>query len=212
VGNEVDLCIEIHRRLSPAEAIVLARGIEPTTLLLRGSHLARQFRCHGSVAENIHIPIATGERRAHHLRVRDCCCAGGGAIRSALDVCLAGVDAQQKDRRAGRGAPCGGVPHNPLSPVSTALCIQLAACIPKLCAAGSTPSERHSRPRARSCRVPSSFEKRLSDASPMPTAWGWSCSRMPRSAIPTSPGVCTRGSTWTARWSTSRPVSQEVAP
>ena len=28
VGNEVDLCIEIHRRLTPSEAIVLARGIE----------------------------------------------------------------------------------------------------------------------------------------------------------------------------------------
>ncbi|MBI4339457.1 MAG: galactokinase, partial [Chloroflexi bacterium] len=29
VGDEVDLCIEIHRRLTPAEAVVLARGIEP---------------------------------------------------------------------------------------------------------------------------------------------------------------------------------------
>ena len=28
VGDEVDLCIEIHRRLTPAESIVLARGIE----------------------------------------------------------------------------------------------------------------------------------------------------------------------------------------
>ena len=27
-GTDVDLCIEIHRRLNPAEAIVLARGIE----------------------------------------------------------------------------------------------------------------------------------------------------------------------------------------
>ena len=29
VGNDVDLCIEIHRRLTPAEAVVLGRGIEP---------------------------------------------------------------------------------------------------------------------------------------------------------------------------------------
>ena len=28
VGNDVDLCIEIHRRLTPTEAIALARGIE----------------------------------------------------------------------------------------------------------------------------------------------------------------------------------------
>jgi galactonate dehydratase len=29
VGKDVDLCIEIHRRLTPSEAITLARGIEP---------------------------------------------------------------------------------------------------------------------------------------------------------------------------------------
>src|SRR4051794_23896552 len=29
VGDAVDLCIEIHRRLTPAEAVVLVRGIEP---------------------------------------------------------------------------------------------------------------------------------------------------------------------------------------
>jgi galactonate dehydratase len=29
VGNEVDLCIEIHRRLTPAEAVTLAEGIAP---------------------------------------------------------------------------------------------------------------------------------------------------------------------------------------
>ena len=29
VGDDVDLCIEIHRQLSPAEAVALAEGIEP---------------------------------------------------------------------------------------------------------------------------------------------------------------------------------------
>ena len=28
-GDDVDLCIEVHRRLTPAEAVTLAKGIEP---------------------------------------------------------------------------------------------------------------------------------------------------------------------------------------
>ena len=34
VGTEVDLCVEIHLRLTPSEAILLAGGIEPYALLL----------------------------------------------------------------------------------------------------------------------------------------------------------------------------------
>ncbi len=44
VGNEVDLCVEIHRRLAPAEAIVLSawyRRVSP--VFLRGSDSAGQL-------------------------------------------------------------------------------------------------------------------------------------------------------------------------
>src|SRR5262249_58893020 len=62
VGDEVDLCVEIHRRLTPAEAIVLARGIEPyRPLFYEDPILPDNFDAMGLVAENIHIPIATGD-------------------------------------------------------------------------------------------------------------------------------------------------------
>ena len=47
------------------------------------------------------------------------------------DVCLAGgLSHSKKIAALAEAHNVGVVPHNPLSPVSTAACIQLAACIP----------------------------------------------------------------------------------
>ena len=63
VGDEVDLCIEIHRRLSPAEAVVLARGIEEFhPFFYEDPILPDNFDAMGLVAQGISVPIATGER------------------------------------------------------------------------------------------------------------------------------------------------------
>lgn len=61
VGDAVDRCIEIHRRLTPAEAVVLARGIEPYhPYFYDDPILPDNFDAMGLVAEQIHIPIGTG--------------------------------------------------------------------------------------------------------------------------------------------------------
>ena len=63
VGDSVDLCIEIHRRLTPAEAVVLARGIEDFhPYFYEDPILPENFDAMGLVANNISVPIATGER------------------------------------------------------------------------------------------------------------------------------------------------------
>ncbi len=62
-GDKVDLCIEIHRRLTPAEAIVLAKGIEPYhPMFYENPVLPDNFDAMAVVADHISIPIATGER------------------------------------------------------------------------------------------------------------------------------------------------------
>ena len=62
-GEDVDLCIEIHRRLTPAEAIVLANGIEEFhPYFYEGPILPENYDAMAEVARNISIPIATGER------------------------------------------------------------------------------------------------------------------------------------------------------
>jgi galactonate dehydratase len=131
VGDEVDLCIEIHRRLTPAEAIVLARGIEPyRPLFYEDPILPDNFDAMGLVAENIHIPIATGER-LHTIFEFEMLLRRGAVQFVRPDVCMCGgITGAKKVAALAEANYVGVVPHNPLGPVSTAACVQLAACIP----------------------------------------------------------------------------------
>jgi galactonate dehydratase len=131
VGRDVDLCIEIHRRLTPAEAIVLARGIEQFhPYFYEDPILPDNFDAMALVAQNIHIPIATGER-LHTIHEFQALLRRGAVQYVRPDVCLAGgISHSKKIAALAEAHHVGVVPHNPLSPVSTAACIQLAACIP----------------------------------------------------------------------------------
>jgi galactonate dehydratase len=131
VGPEVDLCIEIHRRLTPAEAVVLARGIEPYhPMFYEDPILPDNFDQMGLVAQQIHIPIATGER-LHTIYEFQMLLARGAVQYVRPDVCLAGgISGTKKIAALAEAHHVGVVPHNPLSPVSTAACLQVAACIP----------------------------------------------------------------------------------
>ncbi len=131
VGNSVDLCIEIHRRLTPPEAIALARGIEQYTPMFYEDPLRpNSFDAMALVAEHIDIPIATGERFTSLYQFQTL------LTRNAVqylrpDVCLCGgITGAKKIAALAEAHDAWIVPHNPLSPVSTAACLQIAACIP----------------------------------------------------------------------------------
>jgi galactonate dehydratase len=131
VGRDVDLCIEIHRRLKPSEAIVLARGIEQYhPFFYEDPILPDSFDAMALVAQNIHIPIATGER-LHTIYEFEALLSRGAVQYVRPDVCMAGgLTHSKKIAALAEAHHVDVVPHNPLSPVSTAACIQLAACIP----------------------------------------------------------------------------------
>ena len=131
VGDDVDLCIEIHRRLTPSEAIVLARGIERFhPFFYEDPILPDSFDAMALVAQQIHIPIATGER-LHTIWEFEMLLSRGAVQYIRPDVCLAGgLTHCKKIAALAEAHHVGVVPHNPLSPVSTAACVQLAACIP----------------------------------------------------------------------------------
>ena len=131
VGDEVDICLELHRRMSPAEAIVLGQEISQYhPYFYEDPVLPDNLDSMALVAEHINIPIATGERllniqefgmllrrNAVHY-VRPSICAVGGLTHAKKIAALAEAFNAQV------------VPHNPLGPVSTAVAVQLAACIP----------------------------------------------------------------------------------
>lgn len=133
LGNDVDLCIEIHRRLTPPEAITLGRAIEPYFPYFYEDPLPPDnIDAMAEVASHIGIPIATGERLIHLSEfemllerraaqyLRPCICVVGG------------ITAGKKIAALAEARSLEIIPHNPLSPVSTAACVQLAAAIPNL--------------------------------------------------------------------------------
>ena len=131
VGNDVDLCVEIHRRLSPAEAVVLGRGIEPFhPYFYEDPTLPDNMDAMAEIAKKIGIPIATGER-LHTMAEFEMLLRRDAVQYVRPDVCMAGgITHSKKIAALAEANGVGVVPHNPLSPVSTAACIQVAAAIP----------------------------------------------------------------------------------
>jgi galactonate dehydratase len=133
VGSDVDLCIEIHRRLSPAEAIALGRAIEPyRPMFYEDPILPDNFDAMAAVASQIGIPIATGERllNVHEFQML---VARGAVQYLRPSVCVVGgISGTKKVAALAEANHLSVVPHNPLSVVSTAACLQIAAAIPNL--------------------------------------------------------------------------------
>ena len=130
VGNDFDFCLEVHRSMTPAEAIAFGRRVEKyQPLFLEDPIPPDSPLIMAEVASKIGIPVTTGERAisiqeiAHYLELK--------AVRYIRpDVCaLGGISPSRKVAAMAEANYVGIVPHNPLGPVSTAACLQLDACI-----------------------------------------------------------------------------------
>lgn len=131
VGNQVDLCIEIHRRLTPTEAVQLGLGIEEFhPFFFEDPVTPDNFDEMAYVADKINIPIATGERFSS-LWEFEMALSRNSVQYIRPDVCLVGgISGAHKIAALAEARHVGVVPHNPLSPVSTAACLQIAATAP----------------------------------------------------------------------------------
>jgi galactonate dehydratase len=131
VGPKFDLCVEIHRSMSVAEAITFAREIEKyNPYFLEDPIAPDNMDAMVEVAQKTRIPIATGER-AITIQEFETLLARRGAQYLRPDVCaVGGLTAAKKIASIAEAQYVGIVPHNPLGPVSTAACLQLDACIP----------------------------------------------------------------------------------
>ena len=130
-GDDVDICIEIHRQLTPAEAIVLAKGIEQYhPMFYEDPTLPDNFDAMALIASKVSVPIATGER-IHTIHEFQMLLNRNAVQYIRPDVCMAGgLTHTKKIAAIAESQYVGVIPHNPLGPVSTAACLQLAACIP----------------------------------------------------------------------------------
>ena len=131
VGPDVDVCVEIHRRLSIPEAVDLARELEQFRPFFYEDPITPDSNeSMAEVARSINIPIATGERLHTIWEFRELL-QQRAARYIRPDLCLAGgLTHCKKIAAVAESFNVGVIPHNPLSPISTAACVQLDACIP----------------------------------------------------------------------------------
>lgn len=128
VGNEIDLCLELHRRLEPGLAIQLAARLEPyNPMFLEDPVRPDNFDSMALVADHSPIPIATGERinTVHEFEMlleRGAC----SYVRASLGVC-GGFTGAKKIAAVAEAHHASLVPHNPLSPVMTNAVAQFCA-------------------------------------------------------------------------------------
>ncbi|MYA61665.1 MAG: galactokinase, partial [Dehalococcoidia bacterium] len=96
---------------------------------------------------HINIPIATGER-LHTIHEFGMLLKRGAVQYVRPDVCMVGgITHAKKIAALAEANYVGVVPHNPLSPVSTAACLQIAACIPNF-ALQEYPTGEHEPPKS----------------------------------------------------------------
>lgn len=128
VGDDMDLCLELHRRMKPGEAVAFAHAVEKYhPFFLEDPIVPDNFDDMGLIASKSNVPIATGER-IHTIQEFAMLIARSAMAYARTSVCLCGgITGTKKIAAIAEANGVQIVPHNPLSPVSTAACLQIAA-------------------------------------------------------------------------------------
>ena len=130
VGWDVDLSIENHRGLRPAEAIELGRAVAPYRPHFFEDSIPDNLEAMRNVIELCEVPVATGERFINPMEFDSLVTTTKVRyIRPDMCVC-GGITAGKKIAAEAEQRGVYVIPHNPLGPISTAACLQLDAVIP----------------------------------------------------------------------------------
>jgi galactonate dehydratase len=131
IGYDIDVGLEIHRNLTPDEAIILAGELASFRMRYYEDPIAPEsVEALDYVARHVHIPIATGERFYTIYQFKDLIDRKTVSL-IRPDVSLAGGITQGKKIAALAEASFVGIfPHLMGSPVNIAAFVQLDAAIP----------------------------------------------------------------------------------
>ena len=131
VGDDVDIIVELHRKLTPMVAVALAEALEDFKPLFYEDPIQiDSIMCQGEIAQRITIPLANGERMHTIWDFRELL-ANGGPQYVRPDVGLAGgLTHCKKIAAIAESYHCAVVTHNYLGPILTAASVHLDTCIP----------------------------------------------------------------------------------
>ena len=130
VGPDVDIMIDVVNRLTPAEAIAVGRALEPYRLYFFEDPIEPEdMDAWEYVAANVPMPVAMGERLYTLYQFQDLLAHKGAAfVRPDLSL-AGGLTNIRKIAALAEARYVAVAPHNPLSCVLTAACVQLDAAI-----------------------------------------------------------------------------------
>ena len=131
VGADVDIGVEIHRRLSPGDAIALAHALEPFNILYYEDPIVPDsVQSCAEVARAIRQPVATGERLNSLWEFRELLACGGARYARVDPSLVGGLTVARKVASLAESFHVGVMPHGATGPVATAAAVQLDASIP----------------------------------------------------------------------------------
>jgi len=130
-GDDVSIGIDFHGAISPQNAKLLIKGLEPyQPLFIEEPVPCQNVDVMAEIARGTHLPIATGERIFTKWGFREILEKKAAMILQP-DLCHAGGILEARLIAGMAEAYYAAVaPHNPLGPISLASGIQLAASIP----------------------------------------------------------------------------------
>jgi galactonate dehydratase len=130
-GDDVDIGIDFHGKVSPALAKLLIKGLEPhQPMFVEEPVNCQNHDVMAEIARGTHLPIATGERVFTKWGFREVLEKQAATVLQP-DLCHAGGITECRLIAGMAEAYYAAIaPHNPLGPISLAAGIQLAASIP----------------------------------------------------------------------------------
>lgn len=130
-GKDADIGIDFHGAISPQNAKLLIKALEPyQPMFIEEPVQCQNVDVMAEIARGTHLPIATGERIFTKWGFREILEKGAANILQP-DLCHAGGIMEARLIAGMAEAYYASIaPHNPLGPISLAAGLQLAASIP----------------------------------------------------------------------------------
>src|SRR5438309_9151594 len=130
-GEDIDIAIDFHGKVSPALAKVLIKGLEPhLPMFVEEPINCQNHDLMAEIARGTHLPIATGERVFTKWGFREVLEKGAATVLQP-DLCHAGGITECRLIAGMAEAYYATIaPHCPLGPIALAAGIQLAGAIP----------------------------------------------------------------------------------
>ena len=126
VGDDIEICLDIHTRLDPPDAVTLCRALEQyRPYFLEDPLRSENPASFHQLRQHVAAPLAAGEHFATKWEFRELI--EEDLINYArIDLCIVGgITEAQKISGWCETHYINIAPHNPLGPVSTAACLHL---------------------------------------------------------------------------------------